>query len=161
MRCAAVFFIAAIFAPFAVAKDWMIVGRVVSVTDGDTVVVLDREKAEHKVRLAGIDAPEKAQAYGARSKENLSRLAFNRTVQAHCSKRDRYGREVCKVMRDTLDVNLEQVKLGLAWWYREYANEQTAEDRAVYSQAEDEARAYRRGLWKDPSPIAPWAWRRQ
>ena len=99
----------------------MIEGRVVGVSDGDTITVLDRAKVQHKIRLAGIDAPEKGQAFGNASKENLSRLVFDSQVEAHCHKKDRYGREVCKVLRGATDVNLEQIRAGMAWWYREYA----------------------------------------
>jgi endonuclease YncB( thermonuclease family) len=99
---------------------------VVAVSDGDTITVLDRAAAQHKIRQGGIDAPEKGQAFGERSKQNLSQLAFDQIVDAHCHKRDRYGREVCKGMRGSTDVNLEQLRAGMAWWYREYAQEQTA-----------------------------------
>ena len=72
-------------------------GRVVGVADGDTITVLDAAKTQHKVRLAGIDALEKAQAFGERSKQNLSALVFGKDVRADCNKRDRYGRDVCRV----------------------------------------------------------------
>ena len=128
-------------------------------SDGDTITVLDASKVQHKVRLAGIDAPEKGQAFGNRSKENLSRLAFDKTVAAHCHKKDRYGWAVCKVMRGATDANLEQVRAGMAWWYREYAKEQSPEDRVSYAVAEEHARAGRIGLWKDAKPVPPWEWR--
>jgi endonuclease YncB( thermonuclease family) len=142
------------------AQPWVVEGRAVGVSDGDTITVLDREKRQHKIRLTGIDAPEKGQAFGERSKENLSRLTFDREVEAYCHKRDRYGREVCKVMRGSVDVNLEQLRAGMAWWYREYAKEQSAEDRASYAAAEDDARVARKGLWQGAKPVAPWEWRR-
>jgi endonuclease YncB( thermonuclease family) len=108
---------------------------VVGVSDGDTVTLLDHAKTQYKIRLHGIDAPEKGQEFGERSKESLSRLAFSREVTARCHKRDRYSREICKIMLGSTDVNLEQIRAGMAWWYREYAKEQLAEDRPTYADA--------------------------
>ena len=136
-------------------------GRVVGIQDGDTLTVLDGTQRQHRIRIAGIDAPEKAQAFGAAAKENLSRLAFGRHAEVRCSKRDRYGREVCSVFVGTRDVGLEQVRGGYAWWYRAYAREQGPDARRTYEAAEQEARAAHRGLWRDAGPIAPWDWRRQ
>jgi endonuclease YncB( thermonuclease family) len=146
---------------WSLAASWIVEGRVVGVSDGDTITLLDRATVQHKIRLSGIDAPENGQAFGERAKENFSKLAFDRQVEAHCHKKDRYGREVCKVLRGSTDVNLEQLRMGMAWWYREYAKEQSAGDRASYAAAEDDARALRRGLWKDAKPMQPWEWRKQ
>lgn len=129
-------------------------------SDGDTITLLDRTQTQHKIRLHGIDAPEKRQAFGERSKQSLSRLAFSREVTAQCHKRDRYGRDVCKILNGSTDVNLEQIRAGMAWWYREYANEQTAEDRSVYAAAEREAHDRRIGLWNDVAPLMPSEWRK-
>ena len=136
-------------------------GQVVAVQDGDTVTILDAARVQHRVRIAGIDAPEKSQAYGEVSKQSLARLVHGRHVEARCPKRDRFGREVCSVFLGTRDVGLEQVRGGYAWWYREYAREQTPDDRAIYEAAEGDARAARRGLWNDPAPQPPSAFRRQ
>jgi len=136
-------------------------GRVVVVQDGDTVTILDAARVQHRVRIAGIDAPEKSQAFGEASKQSLARLVHGRHVEARCPKRDRFGREVCSVFLDARDVGLEQVRGGYAWWYREYAREQTPDDRATYEAAETDARDARRGLWKDPAPQPPSAFRRQ
>jgi len=136
-------------------------GRVVAVQDGDTVTILDAARVQHRVRIAGIDAPEKSQAFGEVSKQSLARLVHGRHVEAHCPKRDRFGREVCSVFLGARDVGLEQVRSGYAWWYREYAREQTPADRGTYEAAETDARAARRGLWNDPAPQAPSAFRRQ
>jgi endonuclease YncB( thermonuclease family) len=152
--------VAAILSAPAAAAEWAIDGRVIGVSDGDTVTLLDHAKAQHKIRLHGIDAPEKGQAFGERSKQNLSGLAFHRDVTAQCHKRDRYGREVCKIMLGSTDVNLEQLRAGMAWWYREYAKEQPAEDQAAYSAAERDAHARRAGLWNDAVPVPPWEWRK-
>ena len=136
-------------------------GQVVAVQDGDTVTILDSARVQHRVRIAGIDAPEKSQPYGEVSKQSLARLVRGQHVEAHCPKRDRFGREVCSVFLGTRDVGLEQVRGGYAWWYREYAREQTRDDRALYEAAETDARASRRGLWHDPAPQPPAAFRRQ
>jgi hypothetical protein len=93
----------------------------VAVHDGDTVTVLDGERVQHRVRIAGIDAPEKGQPFGEAAKEGLSRLVQGKQVEARCRKHDRYGREVCALFVGTQDIGLEQVRSGLAWWYREYA----------------------------------------
>lgn len=134
-------------------------GRVVGVADGDTVSVLDASKTQHKIRLAGIDAPEKAQAYGQRSKESLSELVFDRMVTVETTKRDRYGRSVGTVRVDGLDANLEQIKRGMAWHYKAYEREQSPQERRDYAAAEVAAREARLGLWKDAQPVPPWDFR--
>lgn len=148
--------------------------HVVGVHDGDTITVLDAERKQHKIRLAGIDAPESRQAFGNRSKESLSRLVFGKDVQIEWTKRDRYKRIVGKVWTSspdanchtakcpmTLDANLAQVTVGMAWHYKEYEREQSREDRERYAVAEQEARARKVGLWADKQPIPPWEWRRK
>ncbi|MBL8309474.1 MAG: thermonuclease family protein [Burkholderiales bacterium] len=137
-----------------------VTGLVVGVSDGDTITVLDESKTQHKIRLAGIDAPEKKQAFGQRSKEHLSDLVYRKTVTVEGNKTDRYGRTVGKVLVDGVDANLEQVKAGFAWHYKQYQREQKKADRALYSAAEDEAREAKRGLWRDPSPTPPWEFRK-
>lgn len=134
-------------------------GRVVTVADGDTITILDAQKAQHRIRLAGIDAPEKGQPFGNRSRENLAERVFKRDVIVEWHKKDRYGRLVGVVLVDGHDVNLEQVRAGFAWWYREYAKEQKPEDRALYELAEKAAREGKLGLWADPRPKPPWEWR--
>ena len=143
-------------------------GRVVGVSDGDTITVLDQDHRQIKVRLGGIDAPEKKQAFGDRSKQNLSRMVFNKEVRIEWHKRDKYGRTIGKVWvapvsctncAKTVDANLAQLNAGMVWWYRQYAKEQSVEDQRQYSKAETDAQNRRIGLWADPSPIPPWAWR--
>ena len=134
-------------------------GNVVSVADGDTITVLDVDKVQHKVRLTGIDAPEKKQPFGNRSKQRLSDMVFNKTVTVETDKRDRYGRELGKVLAGGKDVNLEQVRAGLAWHYKKYERTQSATDRQAYADAENVAKAAKRGLWHDDAPAPPWEWR--
>jgi len=137
-----------------------LIGKVVAVADGDTITVLDGQQAQHKIRLMGIDCPEKAQPFGQVAKKSLSDQVFDRFVSVEWQKLDRYGRIVGKVLVSGQDANLEQVRRGLAWHFKKYDREQEPLDRATYSQAEIEARMNNRGLWSDPEPIPPWDWRK-
>jgi endonuclease YncB( thermonuclease family) len=133
--------IAALFSGSALAET--LHGRVVGVSDGDTITVLDASNQQHKIRLSGIDAPEKAQPFGQRSKENLSRHVFGREVSVEWHKLDRYKRIVGKVLvaetscreaacPKTFDVGHAQITVGLAWWYSKYAKDQSREDAHRY-----------------------------
>ncbi len=147
--------------------------KVVKVADGDTVTIVDDSGKKHRIRLAGIDAPEKDQPYGPESTRNLERLINGKRTTINFSKHDRYGRIIGKVLVDPpgeafcmaigcveqVDLNLEQVKAGLAWHYKKYQGEQSKEDRKDYSEAESVAREIQLGLWKDEEPMAPWGWR--
>lgn len=134
-------------------------GRVVSIADGDTITVLDADHAQHIVRLAGIDAPEKRQAFGNVSRQHLAGLVFQHDVIVEWKKRDRYGRLVGVVRVDGHDANLAQVQAGLAWHYKAYEREQSTADRQSYADAESAARNAREGLWRDLAPLAPWEFR--
>jgi endonuclease YncB( thermonuclease family) len=134
--------------------------RVVGVTDGDTITVLAPGNVQYRIRLAGIDAPEHNQAFGTRSKQNLSRLVFGKTVSLDCGKAESYGRLVCKVLLPGgEDADLDQVKAGMAWHYKQYESEQSSADRKAYAAAEDAAREAHRGLWADAHPVPPWDFR--
>ena len=146
--------------PFGVSADTLN-GKVVKITDGDTLVVLDADNTQHKIRLSGIDAPETNQPFGKRSKEALSALVAGQRVEVDWHKHDRYGRIVGKVIAQGKDVNLDQVRTGMAWWYRKYANEQSLVDQGIYAAAEAKARVTGVGLWTDKDPIAPWDWRKR
>ncbi|WP_373048575.1 thermonuclease family protein [Vulgatibacter sp.] len=145
-------------------------GRVVGVADGDTVTVLDADNERHRIRLSGIDAPERRQPFSQRSKQMLSDLVYGKEVAVHWDKRDRYGRIVGRVLvaeaaceKDcvrSLDTGLALVRSGLAWWYRYYAKEQPPEERKRYEAAETQARQARVGLWSEPNPTAPWDYRK-
>lgn len=147
------------FAAICVHAD-VLVGRVVGVSDGDTIIVLDKTRSQHRIRLQGIDAPEKNQPFGQRAKAFLSSQVFNREVQVEFEKHDKYGRLVGKVLVDSVDINLSVVSSGLAWHYKHYENEQTVTDRLLYAEAELEAKEGRLGLWSDGNPQAPWLYRR-
>ena len=143
---------------FAMAET--LTGRVVAVADGDMLTILDASNQQHRIRVAGIDAPEKKQAFGQRSKMSLGDLAFGLPATADCRESDRYGRSVCVVTVQGRDVGLEQVRNGLAWWYRKYSKTQTPQERAEYEAGEDYAKGRRLGLWADPVPAPPWDWRK-
>jgi len=136
-------------------------GRVVGVQDGDTITVLDSSNADHRIRLLGIDAPEKGQAFGSQSKQVLSEAVFDKVVTIEWSKHDRYGRIVGKVLLNGRDVCLDQVVAGMAWHYKYYQDDQTPEDRQLYAAAEIAACSAKVGLWIDPDPVPPWDFRRQ
>lgn len=146
--------------PFAIHAA-EIEGRVIGVTDGDTITLLDQNRQQHKIRLSGIDAPESSQAFGQASKRNLSKMVFDHEVVADCRKTDKYRRQVCKVIVGGVDANIEQIKSGLAWWYRKYAKEQPPSERNDYEAAEEAAKSGGKGLWSDTNPIPPWDWRRR
>jgi len=135
-------------------------GRVVRIVDGDTITVLDANNTQFKIRFAGIDAPEKKQPFGQVSKRSLSNLVYQKTVLIDWYKRDRNKRLVGIVWVNDLDINLEQVRLGLAWHDTKYIKEQPLENRVTYSRAHEDAKLTRTGLWVDPNPIAPWEWRK-
>ena len=131
----------------------------VAVADGDTLTISDATSGRHVVRLAGIDAPEIDQPFGAEAKANLADLALHKVAVIDWDKRDRYGRVVGKVTIGGIDVNLEQIRGGLAWHFKAYQQEQSVADRQAYAQAEASARNSSLGLWAAPTPRPPWQWR--
>ncbi len=135
--------------------------KVVKVSDGDTVHVLDQSNTKHKIRLGGIDAPEKKQVYGKKSTKNLANLIAGQNVDVEYNKRDRYGRIIGKLLKDGQDINLLQVKQGYAWHYKYYQRDQSEIDRILYSSAEINAREKTIGLWSVPAAIPPWEFRKQ
>ena len=129
--------------------------RVVGVADGDTLTALSSSRKQIKCRLYGIDAPEKKQAYGQASKASLAALSFGRSAVIDITGRDRYGRALCKVRVDGVDVSREQIARGMAWMYRRYTRD------AGYSDAEMAAQAHGLGVWRDGDPVPPWDFRRR
>lgn len=136
-----------------------LLGKVIHVQDGDSITVLDETHTQHKIRLSGIDAPERRQAFGNVSKESLAERVAGQSVAVEWDKVDRYGRKVGKVLLNGLDSNLVQIKRGLAWHYKQYEREQSPADRQSYAVAEAEARAAKLGLWRDAAPLPPWDFR--
>jgi endonuclease YncB( thermonuclease family) len=129
-------------------------GRVLEVTDGDTVIVaraVGRAGFEaRRIRLFGIDAPEGTQPYGAESTAALSRLVMGKVIDVDMKDVDQYGRLVATVSVGGADVNEALVRAGAAWHHAQYS------DSAALAAAERDARASRRGLWQSASPQAPW-----
>jgi endonuclease YncB( thermonuclease family) len=131
-------------------------GKVVGVSDGDTITVLTAEKQSIKVRLYGIDAPESYQAFGSRAKEFTSGQCFSKMVTVEEKDKDRYGRTVGVVtLSSGTNLNLAILQNGMAWWYKDFAKKEKD-----YESAEAEAKTAKRGLWADANPIPPWDFRK-
>lgn len=138
----------------AVARTETLAGRVVRVSDGDTLTVLVGRQ-QVKVRLQAIDAPEIAQPFGERSRRSLASLCAGREVEVHVHGRDRYGRALGDAQCEDRSAREFQLSAGMAWVYPQY----TPADSPLY-ELESEARLERRGLWQDPDPVPPWVWRK-
>lgn len=139
-------------APAAWAETF--VGKVVRISDGDTLTILVEQK-QITVRLLEIDAPEKKQAFGQRSRESLAQMCAAQVATVNASGRDKYGRLLGRVQCQGIDANSEQVRRGMAWVFDRYVT-----DRTLYA-LQNEARMTQVGLWADKHPTAPWAWRKQ
>ena len=127
-----------------------------NITDGDTVDALTADNLTYAIRLAGIDAPEHGQAFGAQSTQHLSELISGKMVTLDCEDERSYGRLICKILlADGEDVDLDQVKAGMASHYKQYEDEQSATDRQAYAAAECAAMKSKVGLWNDPRPVQP------
>jgi micrococcal nuclease len=136
------------------SSDRKILGRVVSVADGDTITVLDESKTQIRVRLDAIDAPESGQPFGQAAKRALSEMVFGKDVIVYKKKEDRWGRTVGHVIVDEVDTNLAMLEASMAWHYKQF------DQNRRLAAAEREARAAKRGLWRDAEPVPPWEWRR-
>ena len=128
-------------------------GIVTKVYDGDTLT-LQNNNGIYKIRLHGIDAPERRQAFGNVSRECLYQIVRGKFVYAIVQDRDRYGRYVAKIMVNDIDVNAEMLKAGLAWHYKQY------DKNPEYARLEQEAKQNRRGLWIEKNSIPPWIYRK-
>lgn len=135
-------------------------GRIVKVTDGDTVTLEGADNSRIKIRLAGIDAPESRMPYGHAAQAHLAGLVLNKEVVAVTHKQDRYGRTVATLLMGSKDINLTMVQAGMAWHYKLYAHEQPRNQATNYAQSELVARTEGRGLWQHEKPIPPWLWRK-
>lgn len=129
-------------------------GRVVSVADGDTLTLLDGEK-QTRIRLAEIDAPERGQPYSQKSKQSLLQMCQGKIATANVTGTDHYGRVIARVFCGNQDTSAEQVRLGLAWVYDQYA-----QDKQLY-RLQEQAQSNKIGLWTYSNPVAPWEWRKR
>lgn len=133
----------------------VITGKVVKIVDGDTFTLLVNGDEQVKVRIDGIDAPEKGQAYSKSAKAYLSSMIWGVPVTINVKKTDRYGRSIAKVFtKEIKDVGLEMIKAGYAWQYRDYNNDKP------YTVAEKHAKKNKKGLWQDKNPIRPQYYRK-
>jgi endonuclease YncB( thermonuclease family) len=129
---------------------------VVAISDGDTFTLLDAGSQQVKVRLYGIDCPEKAQDYGTVARQGLSNLIFGQKVRIDKKDVDRYGRTVAIVYNEKgINVNEELLREGLAWHYTQY------DKNPVWDNLEGEAKRKQRGLWAQAHPTPPWLWRKE
>lgn len=133
-----------------------LVGNVIGINDGDSITIIDSNKNQTKIRLEQIDSPELSQPYGKKSKQKLSDLIFGKSVTVEVTSKDRYGRSLGRVYLDDTDINVEMLKTGMTWVYRQYSKDKSL------LKYEDEARIKKVGLWSLPEPerIPPWEWRR-
>jgi len=169
-RCTVIAMVAFLISCEAYAERFLAC-KVTGVTDGDTLSCFDPvHRKTERIRMRGIDAPESRQAFGQRSKQSLSDLVYGQSTIIRWSKRDRWGRILgvvwvepvdCQGCGHILDANRAQLSLGMAWWFRRYANEQPPEERLQYRFEENEARVRMVGLWQDKEPVAPWEWRKK
>jgi len=131
-----------------------ITGKVIAITDGDTFKLLAPDSTVIRVRLASIDCPERKQPFSKKAKEFVSKAIFNKTVRIDVLKKDRYRRSIANVVYDdSLNLNHELVKNGLAWHYVKYSKD------TILQSLENKAKANQLGLWIDKNAIAPWEWR--
>lgn len=132
-----------------------LIGKVIKVSDGDTVTILTQDKIQHKIRLNDIDAPEKKQSFGNKSKDNLDKYIAGKTVTVQYKLKDKYKRILGTIYYNNKDINLQQVKDGYAWVYKKYSKN------PIYYGAEKVARENKKGLWIDKNTVAPWEFRKK
>ncbi len=138
-------------------QSFALTGKVISVADGDTITILDSSKQQHKIRLYGIDTPEKKQACGMAAKQYTSRLAYKKVADVNVIDTDRYGRSVGVVTVDGVNVNESILNAGYAWQYGKYCKKQFC---GAWLKYQNKAKAAKKGLWRDKQPTAPWDWRK-
>lgn len=129
-------------------------GTVVAITDGDTLSIVGKDRKRHRIRLAEIDAPERKQAYGTRSRNSLAAICFQKAAVAETAEKDSYGRLIGKVSCAGVDANTEQVRRGMAW-----VNARSTLPNSPLPEMEANARLRKLGLWAGEKPEPPWKWR--
>lgn len=154
LRHTAAFAFCLLFLLPALALAWQ--GKAVSIADGDTITVLRNGNEQVKIRVYGIDTPERSQAFGRRAKQFTASMVGNKVVEIEAIDQDRYGRTVGRVFVGGRELSEELVRAGMAWVYTKYC---AIPDCSMWVQAEAEARASGVGLWSDPSAAPPWEYR--
>lgn len=129
-------------------------GKIIRISDGDTAILLESDNTQHKIRLHGIDAPEKGQPYGNKSKEYLSELIADKTVTVDVKGKDQYKRVLGVIYLGEMNINAEMIRSGYAWNYK-YSKDK------YYIKLQEKAKAEKKGLWKDKNAIDPWQWRKE
>ena len=139
----------------ASAQEQQIIGTVTDISAGDTMLIRDADNRKHKIRLAGVAAPDsRRQPGGKQSRESLAGLCYQREAKVSIQGMDPDGKlTIGRVTCAGVDVNAEQVRRGMVW-----VEQREAKDSPLQA-TQEEARTSRRGLWADPDPVAPWAWR--
>lgn len=151
----------AIFASATLSAASLTPGLIVAISDGDSITLLTHDKQQLKIRLVGIDAPEKKQAYGTKAREQLASRIFKQEVEVDLRAKDRYGRHLGVIYKNGIDINQSMIQDGYAWFYKHYAKEQPKDEALRYANAEDLAKLKRKGLWADPNPVPPWDFRKE
>lgn len=128
-------------------------GKVIGISDGDTLKVLTSDRQQVKVRLSQIDAPESTQAFGNRAKQELAWICFGKSASLEVEGEDRYGRKLARVRCAGVDAQSHMVQAGMAWVYDRYVT-----DKSLY-QLQQQAQTARKGVWSDPKVVAPWEFR--
>lgn len=127
--------------------------KVVGITDGDSIIVLTKDSQQIRIRLEGIDCPEKKQDFGQQARQSTTALCFNKNVRVVSTGKDRYGRILAFVYVGDMCINKELLKQGMAWHYKEFNTDKTL------ATIEEDAKAHKVGLWSQSSPIPPWDFR--
>lgn len=130
-------------------------GKVIKIVDGDTYDILLENQTTERIRMEGIDAPERGMPYYKVSKDYLGQLCFGKTIKIVQTNTDRYGRTVAKSYINDNELGLLMIQAGYAWHFKKYSHD------LVLSEAETSAKNSQRGLWADQSPVAPWEWRKK
>mgnify|MGYP003484647385 FL=1 len=152
-KCLQIVFYILLF--YTYANSLELIGKVIKVSDGDTVTILTEDKVSHKIRLNDIDAPEKKQPFGNKSRDNLASYIAGEIITVKYKSKDKYGRILGTIYFENLDINLQQIKNGYAWVYKQYSKNQT------YYQEEQKAKDLKKGLWIAKEPLAPWEYRKK
>ena len=136
----------------------VITGKVIRVADGDTITILDATNTQNKIRLYGIDAPEKAQDFGNKSREKLASLVAGKNIAVTVMDIDRYGRNVGRINIDGKEVAEEMLKAGMVWLYTAYCKIPECKH---WKELETQAKTAKIGLWSNPTAKEPWLWRKE